>query len=141
MEINIYVPCKKIEKHYNQALSEYIKRSSPWCKINIIALKSYQKLATKKGAKVYLVTSGKNTPSSPELATLINDLNVSGYSCIDFILDDNSQDIIKNLSGNDIFVEEFNLSSFQMGEQLTAVVLTEQLYRAFTIQKNITYHK
>ncbi len=141
MEINIYVPCKKIEKYYNQAISEYVKRSSPWCKINIIALKSYDKLTTKKGAKVYIVTSGANTPSSPELAMLIKDLNISGYSCIDFVIDCDTNDTTQILSDKGISAEEFNLSSFQMGEQLTTVVLTEQLYRAFTIQKNITYHK
>lgn len=144
MEINIHIQCKKIDKDYQNALAEYIKRISPWCKVSIITYKSFDKLCIKKSAKRFLVTAGLDAPSSTDLAKLINQLNVTGYSCIDFVID-YSGSLPKNpnadLSEIKETYEDFYLSSFEMSDELTAVVLTEQLYRAYTILNNITYHK
>ena len=139
MEINIYLQSKKIDADYDNAIKEYIKRTSPWCKIKVHALKSLDKLTLKKGAKVYLVTPGTNTPSSPSLAELINDIGIYGFSSIDFIIspeNDKNHVTLTNLNA-----DIFNLSSFSMDSVLTCVVLTEQLYRAYTILNNIVYHK
>lgn len=144
MEINIHIQCKKIDKDYQNALAEYIKRISPWCKVSIITYKSFDKLSIKKSSKLFCVTAGEDTLSSTDLAKLINQLNVTGYSCIDFIID-YSCSLPKSLNANSLEIkelyEEFHISSFKMSDELTAVVLTEQLYRAYTILNNITYHK
>lgn len=137
MEINIYINSKKIDNDYKKALDEYKKRISVWCNLNIIPTKDMEKIQIKKSAKTYVVCSGKETMASTELADLINTLNVRGISCINFIVQPDSS--FKPLPFND--ADTFNLSSFTLDVSLTAVVLSEQLYRAYTITHGITYHK
>ncbi len=137
MEINIHIETKKLDKNLKLAIEEYVKRTSPYCKIFIKLYKSLEKISLKSGSKAYMVVPGSSSPSSPELAGLINKLNVNGFSCIEFIIT-NPEDT-PNIEKNEL--EELNLSSFTMGPDLTTVVLTEQLYRAYTIMNNITYHK
>lgn len=137
MEINIYINTKKIDTDYQKALEEYKKRISAWCNLNIIPTKSMGKVSIKKSAKTYVVCPGKETMTSPELADLINTLNVSGISCINFIVLTDSYS--EPFTFND--TDTFNLSSFTLDPSLTAVVLSEQLYRAYTITHGITYHK
>lgn len=137
MEINLHIETKKLDKNLKLAIEEYVKRTSPYCRINIKLYKNLEKLTMKSGSKAYLVVPGDDSPSSPELAQLINQLNIKGYSCIEFII--SNPEAAYNITTNDL--ENFNLSSFTMSPDLTTVVLTEQLYRAYTIMNNITYHK
>ncbi len=137
MEINLHIETKKLDKNLKSAIDEYVKRTSPYCRINIKLYKSLEKLTRKAGSKPYLVIPGSNSTSSPGLAQLINQLNVQGYSCIEFIISDSES--LGDFTSNNW--EAFNLSSFTMSPDLTTVVLTEQLYRAYTIMNNITYHK
>ncbi len=133
MEIIIHLKCKKIDRDYSLAMQEYIKRTSPFCKVKLINYKNSGKLSLNKSSKKYIVLSGEKTISSPQLSKDISSLNLSGYSCIEYII------------GNEFDLpcegEIINLSSFDMESQLLTVVLTEQLYRAYTILNNITYHK
>ena len=55
------------------------------------------------------------------------------------IIEPSEEEIKEEQARNNL--EAFNLSSFTMSPDLTTVVLTEQLYRAYTIMNNITYHK
>lgn len=137
MEINLHIETKKLDKNLKSAIDEYVKRTSPYCRINIKLYKSLEKLTMKAGSKAYLVIPGSNSTSSPGLAQLINQLNVQGYSCIEFII--SNSEALGDFNSNNL--EAFNLSSFTMSPDLTTVVLTEQLYRAYTIMNNITYHK
>ena len=137
MEINIHIEAKKLDKNLKLAIEEYVKRTSPYCRINIKLYKSLEKLTMKAGSKAYQIVPGNNSPSSPELAQLINKLNVNGFSCIEFIIANSEE--APNITEHEL--EEFNLSSFTMSPDLTTVVLTEQIYRAYTIMNNITYHK
>lgn len=129
MEIIIHVEAKKIDKHMQLAIDEYVKRTSPFCKVNIKQYKDISKVNLKASSKAYNVLPGSSSPTSEGLAKLILDNNLSGISCIEFVIN-STQDI-----------EEFNISSFAMSPDLTTVVLTEQIYRAYTIMNNITYHK
>ncbi len=137
MEINIHIETKKLDNKLKLAIDEYVKRTSPFCRINIKLYKSLEKLTMKAGSKAYLVVPGPHSPSSPELAQLINKLNINGFSCIEFIIANMEENT--NITVHEY--EEFNLSSFSMSPDLTTVVLTEQIYRAYTIMNNITYHK
>ena len=137
MEINLHIETKKLDKNLKSAIDEYVKRTSPYCRINIKLYKSLEKLTTKTGSKAYLVIPGSNSTSSPGLAQLINQLNVQGYSCIEFII--SNPKTLSDFNSNNL--DAFNVSSFTMSPDLTTVVLTEQLYRAYTIMNNITYHK
>lgn len=135
MEIIIHMDTKKIDTEYRQAIDEYTKRTSPFCKVSIKTYKNIKKINLSHNSKKYIIVPGTETLTSPELASLIQELNLNGISCIEFII--TTQKNLEILNDTEIF----NLSSFSMSIDLTAVVLTEQLYRAYTILNNITYHK
>lgn len=135
MEIIVHVDAKKLDRDYKAALDEYVKRTSPYCRITLKLYKNFSKLELRKSsAKIIVLPGDTDGMTSPELAQMITDYNLNGCSCIEFIIS----------SGNMSDSEDYrvlNLSSFSLGGELTAVVLTEQLYRAYTILNNITYHK
>lgn len=135
MEILIHLDTKKIDTDYQKAVDEYIKRTSPFCMVSIKTYKSFEKLTLNKSSEKFILTTGPKTRTSPELAQMIQNINLKGISCIEFLVTDNFQ--LEKLS----HVSEFHISSFSMSIELTTVVLTEQIYRAYTILNNITYHK
>lgn len=147
MEITIYVNRKKFDKDYLAATNEYIKRTSPYCRVQLKSLSNQNKSISEKTDKtaIYAVVPGKETCSSTELAAQIQKLNLHGISAIDYFICCDESDY-KHLSTIYKAVHSTNmpricLSSFSLDEELTAVVLTEQIYRAYTILNNITYHK
>ncbi len=139
MEIIIHIESKKLDKNLQLAINEYIKRTSPYCRVNIKLYKSFDKLTTKSGSKVFKVIAGDGSPTSEGLCQIIKNLNLSGFSCIEFVIADCSKDTMYPTTFDSF--ETFSLSSFSMSMDLTTVVLTEQIYRAYTIMNNITYHK
>lgn len=141
MEIIIHIETRKIDKNLQLAIEEYTKRTSPFCKVNIKLYKTLDKINFKTGSKVYNVTPGSQSPSSEGLAQLIEFNNLNGISCIEFLIRNcNNCDKDQNKSQY-IEAENFNISSFELSPDLTTVVLAEQIYRAYTIMNNITYHK
>lgn len=143
MEIIIHIESKKLDKNLKSAVDEYVKRTSPYCRVDIRLIKAIDNLKLKPSSKVYRVVPGSNSPTSTGLAKLIECLNIQGVSCIEFIISDSKSyyDNSTVVPSSTADIEEFNLSSFSMSKDLTTVVLTEQLYRAYTIMNNITYHK
>lgn len=135
MEITIHTDIKKMDSDYKKAFEEYAKRTSPYCKIILKTYKNLSKPELKKGAAVIVIVPGSDTISSPGLAELISGYNLNGFSSLDFIIP-SAQDLQVEAAAKVI-----NISSFTLDTQLTTVVLAEQLYRAFTILNNITYHK
>lgn len=132
MEITIHAFCKKTDSDYIAAIEEYSKRTSPFCRLTMKWYKKIKAPQLNKSSKCFKLIPGKETVSSEDFCKMINDICLQGYSSIEFI--------ISNGLETDI-TDEFMLSSFSMDNQLTAVALTEQIYRAFTILNNITYHK
>ncbi len=133
LEIIIHIDSKKIDRNLKAAIDEYTKRTSPYCRVTIKQYKSINKAAFKTSSRIFKILPGTASPTSLGLAELIQNINMEGVSCIEFIISNAASDIEA--------VQEFNLSSFDMSLELTAVVLTEQIYRAYTIMNNITYHK
>lgn len=156
MKIIIHLHCRKLDSDYEAALKEYCKRISPFSEISIRAHKnkqdfSFEKLSTvlsQEHTCVFLVIPGNHTISSPNLAEEIKQLNVNGVSKIEFFIlpSEIASKFMQegkdhSLAGKTDLVKTLCLSTFSMSNDLTAVALSEQLYRAFTIQNNITYHK
>lgn len=147
MEITIYVNRKKFDKDYLAATDEYIKRTSPYCRMQLKPFSNQNKSISEKTDKtaIYAVVPDKETCSSTELATQIQKLNLHGISAIEYFICCDESDY-ERLTAIYKAVHNTNmprlcLSSFSLDEELTAVVLTEQIYRAYTILNNITYHK
>lgn len=139
MDITICIKAKKFDNNSMHALAEYCKRMSIFCKVSVNFYKTYEEfpLSDSPHNISFVVAPGINTPSSPALAEQIKQLQVNGYSSIYYYVCEDAS------TGQGFFPRAgiINLSCFSMSRNTTAIVLTEQLYRAFTILNNITYHK
>ena len=145
MEILIHIEKKKLDPDYEKAIAEYLKRLSAFCRTKCIYYKDFSKLALQNTSACFLIVPGTGTISSEAFASKIAQLGLSGYSRIEFVVRqpdvNNNPDDFSAYTAPDISLQNFALSGFMMSADLTAVVLTEQLYRAYTILNHITYHK
>ncbi len=159
MNIDILCVGKIKEKYLRDAVDEYSKRLSRYCKLNIVEVNDEktpdegidsleEKVRETEGERLarylkdnaFIVTleiEGSQL-SSTELAKKIGDIAVSGRSHIQFIIGGSlglSKDIIKRA--------DMHLSFSQMTfpHQLMRVILLEQIYRSFKINANEPYHK
>lgn len=158
MLINIIALGKLKEKYLCDAVSEYTKRLSAFCKVQINELTpvilpenpsdaeienallkeaSLIKSKMQNGYTIAMCIEGKQI-SSEELASKISDIGVMGKSAINIIIGSSFglHDSIKRES-------DFKLSFSKMTfpHQLARVMLLEQIYRAYTINNNKRYHK
>ena len=128
------------EDYLRDACAEYRKRLSAFCRLELYEAKDNASLAEKipkRGYKIALCVEGKQL-SSEELSEKIEGLQTGGVS-----------DLTLVIGGSDGLPEEIkalcdlrlSFSRMTFPHQLMRVILMEQLYRAFTIQKGITYHK
>lgn len=159
LSINIICIGKIKEKYWTDAIAEYKKRLSAFCRFNITELdeeKTYQNPnpaqieailnaegkrilgALTKGSYVISMCIEGKMISSPELAEKLGDISLSGKSSVDFIIGGSwgLSDEVKHRS-------DFKLSMSRMTfpHQMARVVLCEQIYRAFEINNNGKYHK
>ncbi len=154
--INIISVGNLKEQYLKDAVGEYEKRLSRFCKLNLIELKEKtfhqesEQLAEKtlqleaeeiipqlKGFVVVLDKSGKNF-SSEEFADLIGNVALKGESVISFVIG-SSFGIHQSVKEKANLL--FSFSRLTFPHQLFKVMMLEQLYRAFTINNNIKYHK
>lgn len=131
MKINIYSDNIKLKKNYNVALDEYIKRCSIFTKINFY---KYKKGCLKPNDYVILIDSDYDCISSTDLANKIKQITTYENSTINFILLSKSKNI-------ETFNDSFSISKINISEEMLLIILTEQIYRAFTILNGKKYHK
>ncbi|MCI8548085.1 MAG: 23S rRNA (pseudouridine(1915)-N(3))-methyltransferase RlmH [Bacilli bacterium] len=140
------------EKYLREAIEDYVKRIKKYTNFEIIELKDENDQDIKKAIKVegenilkyvntkdYIITlevKGEQL-SSEKFAEKITKINID-YSNICFIIGGSnglSEDVLKK--------KKFSLSFSKMTfpHQLFRVILLEQIYRAYKIKNNETYHK
>ncbi|MDR1018490.1 MAG: 23S rRNA (pseudouridine(1915)-N(3))-methyltransferase RlmH [Lachnospiraceae bacterium] len=159
MKINIICVGKLKEKYWKDGVSEYSKRLSRYCKLNIIEVADEKTIENpsevqmdiikdKEGERIlknikesdYVITleiEGKSY-SSEELAKNIETLGIDGKSSLTFIIGGSlglSKDVLKRSN------ESLSFSKMTFPHQLMRVVLLEQIYRSFRITANEPYHK
>ncbi|MBQ8681839.1 MAG: 23S rRNA (pseudouridine(1915)-N(3))-methyltransferase RlmH [Bacilli bacterium] len=133
------------ESFYRDAIAEYMKRLSKYHKVEIIEvmdsnIKQEKDLILKKlDKKDYIVTmeiEGRQL-NSVEFADMV-DKTLMNYANITFIIGGSYglDDEVKALSNY-----KLSFSKMTFPHQLFRVVLLEQIYRAFKIQHNESYHK
>ena len=140
------------EKFFKEALEEYQKRLSKYIKINIIEVEDINlnneelikqkeselilKHIDKKDYVITLEIDGKQL-SSIELSNKIQELETIN-SNITFIIGGSYglYDEIKKLSNF-----KLSFSKLTFPHQLFRVILLEQIYRAYKIKNNESYHK
>lgn len=159
MNITIIGVGKLKEKYLKEAVSEYSKRLSKYCKLDIIevsdekapenmsqaeeeSVKDKEGQAILKYVKsdtyvIALVIEGKML-TSEAFADFINELGIKGKSNIAFIIGGSL-----GLSGEVIKRADFKLSFSPMTfpHQLMRMILMEQIYRGYRIIKGEPYHK
>lgn len=159
MEINIISVGKIKEDYFKKAIEEYEKRLKAYCRVNFIELKdeSEGKNLSDKDINIILDKEGKRilekikersfiividilgrSIDSVEFSKKINDIMLDGISSIDFIIGGSlgiSQEV------KDKANYSLSFSKFTFPHKLMKVILMEQIYRAFTIINNKTYHK
>lgn len=153
--ININIICigKIKESFYRDAVAEYAKRLTRFCKFNVVELaesrlegSDTQKvkvcegksiLSKLKGFVIVLDLGGKML-SSVELADKIDSLMCEGVSEISFVIG-GSYGLSDEVKQKADMVLCFGKMTYP--HQLMRVILTEQIYRAFMINSNSEYHK
>lgn len=140
------------EKFFTDAINEYAKRLSKFCEFNIVEVDEASNVTSldlkkeKEGdlllnkAKGYIIAlDGKGKLiSSEDLEKTLDENMVNGVSEFSFIIGGSNglSDAVKNKANA---VVSFGKITFP--HQLFRVVLSEQIYRAFTIINHINYHK
>lgn len=144
--IKIIVLGKLKESYLNELVNDYLKRIKRYHKIELIELKDIEdlnleaqnimKFINNDDFVITLEIMGKNY-TSEEFAELIGKTFIS-HSTIDFIIGSSTGlgDSIKKRSN---LALSFSKLTFPHG--LFRGVLLEQIYRAFKINNNETYHK
>ena len=159
MNIDIICVGKIKEKYLTDAINEYSKRLSRYCKLSIIELKDEktpdgesaaldEKIKQIEGERILKVLDDNafifvldlkgRELSSTLFADRIDKLTVNGYSRIQFIIGGSlglSDHVVKRAD----FLLKFSEMTFP--HQLMRVILLEQIYRAFRIINNEPYHK
>lgn len=159
MKIKVFAIGKIKEKYLKDGINEYLERIKPYSQIEIIEVNDepivdnphpseIKKAIDTEGNRVlkllkpndYLIglDLNKKEMTSPEFAEFLNKKFVSGGSNISFVIGGSYglSDELKQRCNDSI-----SLSKMTFLHQMTRLILLEQIYRAFKINRNETYHK
>ena len=140
------------ETYLKEAEKEYLKRLSKYTKIEIIELQDesdndINKALSKEKEKILKSIKAQDNPilldindksySSKEFATII-DKELTLNSNITFLIG-SSNGFDKEIK--DIIKKRMSFSNLTFPHQLFRIMLLEQIYRAFKIINNESYHK
>ena len=159
MKITLITVGKIKEKYFTDAIAEYAKRLSRYCKLEIIEVadektpdgasevlenqikeKEGERILSKVPDSAYVIAlaiEGKQL-SSEELADKMEKWNVGGISHLVFIIGGSLGLTPKVLNRADY---KLSFSKMTFPHHLMRVVLLEQIYRSFRIRNNEPYHK
>ena len=159
MKIKIFAIGKIKEKYLKDGINEYLERIKPYSQIEMVEVNDepivdnphpseIKKAIDTEGSRVlkllkpndYLIGLDLNKKefSSPEFAEYLNKKFVAGGSNISFVIGGSYglSDELKQRCNDSI-----SLSKMTFFHQMTRLILLEQIYRAFKINRNETYHK
>ena len=159
LSVTIVAVGKIKEKFFSQALEEYAKRLKRYCSFEIIEVKDEptpenpsdkekemvlakegERIEAKipKGAEVITLCVEGKEKSSEELAQLLDKSASAGVSKIAFVIG-GSLGLSEHIKAMSKLRLSFSKMTFPL--QLMRVILSEQIYRAFTINEGKTYNK
>lgn len=159
MNISIITVGKLKEKYLKQGIDEYLKRLSSYAKVEVIevadekapeelSINEMEQVKQKEGERIL----GKISPdtyiialaiegmqkSSEELADTLDKLATYGKSKVAFVIGGSlglSGEVLKRAN------EKLSFSKMTFPHQLMRLILVEQVYRAYKINRNEPYHK
>lgn len=159
MNITVVSVGKLKEKHLRDGIAEYTKRLSRYCNLNLIEVtdeKAPENLSEsdmvqvkvregerilkqiKEGTYVIVLDLMGKTFSSEEFAEKFEKLSLQGMSQIAFVIGGSlglSEEVLARSN------EKISFSKMTFPHQLMRLILLEQVYRAYKINKNEPYHK
>ncbi|MGI6096761.1 MAG: 23S rRNA (pseudouridine(1915)-N(3))-methyltransferase RlmH [Dethiobacteria bacterium] len=131
MKIKIINKERIKDQYVKDALQEYTKRLSTYCKIEYIeGIKNTNKEINDKSYVIKIAKNGEQL-SSEQLAEKIAQMGVSGISHITILLGEDSVEAGYVLS----------ISRMDIDLNLLLIIIYEQIYRSFRIIHNAPYHK
>lgn len=159
VNISIITVGKLKEKYLKLGIEEYVKRLSAYAKIDLVEVadekapeelselemkqvkqKEGERILAKINPDTYVIAlaiQGK-LQSSEELADTLDKLATYGKSKIAFVIGGSlglSEEVLKRSN------EQLSFSRMTFPHQLMKLILVEQIYRAFRINRNEPYHK
>ena len=159
MKITIIAVGKIKESYFTNAIAEYRKRLSRYCKLEIIELADEKTpegaseaeerqivaregerilKSIKEGMYVFALAIAGNMLSSEQLAAKVEHLGVSGESHLCFIIGGSLGLDERVLKRADLTL---SFSPMTFPHQLMRVILLEQIYRSYRIIQHEPYHK
>ncbi len=159
MNVQLIVLGKLKEKYMKDFAAEYEKRLSAYCKMSVIELEPVKlsdnpsqseidnaltketkmiKDKIPKNSYIFSMCIEGKQMSSEELSQKLEDIALSGKNSVTFIIGSSF-----GLSGEIKQMSDFKFSMSKMTfpHKLARIMLTEQLYRGFSISNNGKYHK
>ena len=159
MNVHLIVLGKLKEKYMKDFSAEYEKRLSAYCKLTVTELepvklsdnpsqseinnalsKETQMITAKipKNSYVFSMCIEGKQLSSEEFSQKMDDIALSGKSNVVFIIGSSFglSDEVKKMSDF-----KFSMSKMTFPHKLARVMLTEQIYRGFSISNKGEYHK
>lgn len=159
MNISIVTVGKLKEKYLKQGIDEYLKRLSAYAKLEVIEVadekapeelsdsemvqvkqKEGERILAKVAQDTYVIALaiGGKMQSSEELADTLDKLATYGKSKIAFIIGGSlglSDEVLRRSN------EQLSFSRMTFPHQLMRLILVEQVYRAYRINRGEPYHK
>jgi 23S rRNA (pseudouridine1915-N3)-methyltransferase len=159
VNISIVTVGKLKEKYLKLGIDEYLKRLSAYAKVEIIEVadekapeelselemlqvkqKEGERILAKISQDTYVIALAINgkMQSSEELAKTLDKLATYGKSKIAFIIGGSlglSEEVLKRSN------EQLSFSKMTFPHQLMKLILVEQVYRAYRINRGEPYHK
>jgi len=159
VNISIITVGKLKEKYLKQGIEEYLKRLTAYAKVEMIEVadekapeelsdsemvqvkqKEGERILAKVSQDTYVIALAINgkMQSSEELADTIDKLATYGKSKIAFIIGGSlglSEEVLRRSN------EQLSFSKMTFPHQLMRLILVEQIYRAFRINRGEPYHK
>lgn len=159
MKIKLFVIGKIKDEYLKIGINDYITRIKPYASIEVYEVKDesikqnpnnkdIEKAKDIEGERIlkllkkddYLIALDLNKKqfTSEEFAVLLNDSLVKNNASISFVIGGSYglSDGLKNRSNYSL-----SLSNLTFTHQMSRLILLEQIYRAFKINNNETYHK
>ena len=158
MRIKIYCIGKIKEQYLKDGINEYLKRISSYSNVEIVEVtdskvrdnpnsSDIEKAKNEEGERVlkqlkndYLIglDLNKKEPTSEEFAEFLHSKLVESGSNVSFVVGGSyglSDELKKRCN------DRIGLSNMTFLQQMTRLILLEQIYRAFKINRNEVYHK
>lgn len=159
MNISIVTVGKLKEKYLKMGIDEYLKRLNAYAKVEVIEVadekapeelsesemiqvkqKEGERILAKISQDTYVIALAINgkMQSSEELADTLDKLATYGKSKIAFIIGGSlglSEEVLKRAN------EQLSFSKMTFPHQLMKLILVEQIYRAYRINRGEPYHK